>query len=248
MQSSLTRSRSMTERPLVKQSHALLPEYLQIPLLGDRLKDVLLFVPVSVVTSLLIFYGIGGALHFYFYHKRGHDSGVWKCQPKRFLTYDNHRHEIVAGTCNMVMCAILSGLLTTYLYNGGFTTLYFNVTDRGVLYLVMSTAATFMFIEAASYYMHRLLHGPFLYKRIHKHHHRYHSPTAFASVAMHPVEVLTYQSILIVPMFIVPLHAVAYVFLLLYVYYFGMIDHSGIMMDSWLPWQPPTLFHDDHHK
>ena len=26
-----------------------------------------------------------------------------------------------------------------------------------------------------------------------------------------------------------------------------MVDHSGIDLHSWLPWQPPTRFHDDHH-
>ena len=43
-------------------------------------------------------------------------------------------------------------------------------------------------------------------------------------------------------------HGLAYVSVLVYVYYFGMMDHSGIKMTSWFPWQPDTMFHDDHHK
>jgi lathosterol oxidase len=211
-------------------------------------KDLALFVSASVITSLAMFYTIGGFLHFYFYYLRRDVPDTWKCQPTRFLTSDNHRHEILVGTFNMTMSAVTSGILARHVYIGGYTTLYFNVTDKGFLYLVLSTIGTFFYIEAATYYAHRFLHTPLMYKRIHKHHHRYHSPTAFATVAMHPVELLLFQVLLMVPMFVIPLHAAAYVLLLLYGYYFGMIDHSGIMMPSWFPWQPPTLFHDDHHK
>lgn len=233
---------------LTTRQNSILPDYLQIPLLGSRMTDVLLFVYVSIVTSLSVFYTIGGFLHVCYYHLQRHVPYEWKCQPKRFLTDANHRHEVLVGTLNMTMNAVISGLLTTNIYNGGYTTLYFNIADWGYLYLILSTVGTFVYVEAASYYMHRFCHVPLIYKRIHKHHHRYHSPTAFAAVAMHPVEVLAYQSLLILPMFIIPIHAAAYVSILLYDYYFGMLDHSGIMMDSWLPWQPPTKFHDDHHK
>ena len=40
----------------------------------------------------------------------------------------------------------------------------------------------------------------------------------------------------------------AYILSALYIYYYGMMDHSGIMMDAVWPWQPPTIFHDDHHR
>jgi hypothetical protein len=39
-----------------------------------------------------------------------------------------------------------------------------------------------------------------------------------------------------------------YIPMLLYVYYYGMMDHSGIKMDALWPWQPPSIFHDNHHK
>jgi len=35
---------------------------------------------------------------------------------------------------------------------------------------------------------------------------------------------------------------------LVYVYYFGLMNHSGMKMTSWFPWQPDTMFHDNHHK
>lgn len=36
----------------------------------------------------------------------------------------------------------------------------------------------------------------------------------------------------------------------LYTYYHGIINHSGINFKSywWQPWQPDTIFHDNHHQ
>ena len=39
-----------------------------------------------------------------------------------------------------------------------------------------------------------------------------------------------------------------YIIIVQYQYYYGMMDHSGIKMDAFWPWQPPTIFHDNHHK
>lgn len=43
----------------------------------------------------------------------------------------------------------------------------------------------------------------------------------------------------------VPFYAVA-----IYVYYHGIIDHSGINFKAqwWQPWQPDAEFHDQHHE
>ena len=38
--------------------------------------------------------------------------------------------------------------------------------------------------------------------------------------------------------------------LMLYIYYHGIVDHSGINFKAhwWQPWQPDCLFHDNHHQ
>ncbi|XP_077861419.1 lathosterol oxidase-like [Saccoglossus kowalevskii] len=49
-------------------------------------------------------------------------------------------------------------------------------------------------------------------------------------------------------MFVVPLHPAVYLGVLVYNYYYGVIDHSGIYLRAVWPWQPSSMFHDDHHK
>ena len=77
---------------------------------------------------------------------------------------------------------------------------------------------------------------------------RYHSPTAYSAVSMSPIELTFLNVAIIVPLFLVPINGIVFVAVVVYIYYFGLMDHSGIMMESWFPWQPHTKFHDDHHR
>lgn len=65
---------------------------------------------------------------------------------------------------------------------------------------------------------------------------------------MSPIDLIFLDGATIIPLFLFPIHAMVYVVEVVYIYYFGLMDHSGIKMDSWFPWQPHTMFHDDHHR
>lgn len=82
-----------------------------------------------------------------------------------------------------------------------------NIGEYGWLYFLLSIPALFMYNEAISYYPHRFFHNPWLYKKVHKIHHRYGSPTLYSTTAMHPLEFLMYQTFLAIPVFTVPVHA-----------------------------------------
>jgi len=214
----------------------------------DYFENWHIVVALSVGISFVTYYGLGGYLQYAYYIKRKDQAHEWKCQPTRWLTPENERHEILMGSFNMFLGGSISGLAATWVLNGGPSTMYFSPGEHGYVYLAASTVLVFLFQDGAAYYCHRLGHIPSLYRHIHKHHHRYHSPTAFSASAMHPVEFVLYQCVFASPMFWCPIYSGAFVMLLFYGYYYGMIDHSGIMMDAVWPWQPESLFHDDHHR
>ncbi|CAH1969162.1 unnamed protein product [Acanthoscelides obtectus] len=58
------------------------------------------------------------------------------------------------------------------------------------------------------------------------------------------------QSTLLAPLFFFPLHWAAFYTVAIYVYYHGIIDHSGVNFKAywWQPWQPDAIFHDNHHQ
>ena len=230
-----------------EQYEAVLPDYLQ---LHDRygLKDLLLFVIMAILSSQLVYHGVCGFLQWYYYTLQRDNPHKWKCQPHRFLTRENEIHEILVGTTNMTLTSVGSGFLSCWIANGNYSSVYFKLDEYGYLYLVLSIPLLFLWVEATAYYAHKLLHVPWFYKNFHKQHHRYHSPTAYSLVAMSPFEMVFFQSYLIVPLFTAPINAMVFISVLMYVYYFGMIDHSGIKMKSIFPWQPDTMFHDDHHS
>ncbi|KAF8482248.1 hypothetical protein JB92DRAFT_3036434 [Gautieria morchelliformis] len=70
----------------------------------------------------------------------------------------------------------------------GWTRLYDNVADYGWTYLVLSVPLFLFVTDYGVYWIHRTLHTPALYKRIHKPHHKWIIPTPFASHAFHPVD------------------------------------------------------------
>jgi Delta7-sterol 5-desaturase len=148
---------------------------------------------------------------------------------------------------------MIAGFGTGYLifkirFIPNFTKLYFDPLEFGWISFFLSPIFIWIFIDAMAYYVHRMWHHKYLYKYIHKWHHYYKTPTAFTIVAMHPLEFVVYASVIASPIFFVPVYHLSFSLILVYLYYFGMIDHSGIHFTSIFPWQPKSIFHDDHHQ
>ena len=225
----------------------ILPPYLQ---LSDwyNLKDLLFYIAVGVLSSQLFYHLLCGYLQVYYYVLQRNNPETWKCQSNRFLTPANEFHEVVVGTINLTLAGSMSGFFACWVMNNNYSTFYFRIDQYGYPYFFFMFVFIFMWIEAAAYYSHRMLHTPFWYKLIHKQHHRYHSPTPYSVLAMSPFELITYQFLFFIPVFTIPVHALVFITIEIYVFYYGLMDHSGIKMEALWPWQPNSMFHDDHHK
>jgi len=204
----------------------------------------------ATVVSYLFFFGIGGFLHVYYYVMQKDNAEDWKCQPNKWLSKKDEIHEIIVGWFSLTIGSVLSAALATWVINGGYTTIYYEFAKYGYLWALIELPFVFLLTDYITYWYHRVYHLPFLYKHFHKLHHTYKQPTAFSVTAIHPVEFLSIQMIYIMPMFVIPIHAVAYCGMLGYIYYHGILDHSGITFKKlWFqPWQPDCIFHDNHHQ
>ncbi|VEN52283.1 unnamed protein product [Callosobruchus maculatus] len=215
-----------------------------------RMKNLFYFWFTSCLISYVLYFGIGGFIHWYYYVRQRDRASEWKCQPNKWLSPDLERHEILLGSCTLFCNASVSAIVSCYLANGGYSRVYYDVSEYGWPWLVFSTIVFFIYQDYATYWLHRIYHLPFLYKHFHKLHHKYKHPTAFSVTAIHPVESIHIQSTLIAPLFFFPMHWAAFYTVAMYVYYHGIIDHSGVNFKAywWQPWQPDAIFHDNHHQ
>jgi len=189
-----------------------------------------------------------GYYHYRYYVRRRHEPEAWKCQPDRFLSADMQRTAVLAGTGNLTLTSVVTGILIYGIVSGWWkTAIYTDVADYGWTYTVLMTPVLFVMMDCINYWMHRLLHVKFLYRRFHRFHHRFVATSPYVATAMHPVEILAQQFASFVPIFLIPFHAASAVAVLVYILFFNIVGHSGVRLVSVLPWQPPSKYHDDHH-
>ena len=203
------------------------------------------FVGVAVAGGLGMQFAVAGFFEWFYYRRRRDRAAEWKCQPKRWAPARVQRRDIWLGAANMVGASIASGCLAWAIANDNPTQVYFG--GHGVVFGVGMTLAYFMITDVGLYWAHRLLHRPALFRTIHRWHHRNTTPTAFTAGSMHPVEFATYQSVVLLPLFVMPVPVVGLIVVLVYQNFVALVDHSGVKLRSRLPWQPPPRFHDDHH-
>ncbi|MCA9693101.1 MAG: sterol desaturase family protein [Myxococcales bacterium] len=208
----------------------------------------LAYMAAAIAGGLVIFFGVSLPLHYRYYVKRREQARDWKCQPTRWLPDHLNRQALRLSTLNMTIGGALSGTYIEYIARGGYTTLYYDLDEHGLVFTLVTTTLAFLWSDATAYYIHRAIHTRWLYRHIHRHHHRYVATTPFVTIAMHPLELISQQIAIFTLLFVLPVYAPAFVALLIYILAYNIIDHSGVKLTSRIPWQPSSRFHDDHHR
>ncbi|GAA5948857.1 hypothetical protein JCM3765_003930 [Sporobolomyces pararoseus] len=121
----------------------------------------------------------------------------------------------------------------------GWSMLYDKVEDGpfgkqgGVLpwiYMAGSAAFFLWFTDFAIYWVHRCLHMPFLYKRLHKPHHKWIIPTPFASHAFHPVDGYFQSVPYHMACYMFPIHKYMFIGLFSFVNFWSIFIHDSDML------------------
>jgi lathosterol oxidase len=209
--------------------------------------DWLRYVGISLLASVVTFWGLGGLVHYHYYVRRRDRAAQWKLQPDRWLQRGQVRDAFMLGSINILMGSVLGGTLAWHVARGGWSRIYFDAGRFGWAWLPASAVLVFFAIDAGLYYSHRLLHHRRLFRYVHRWHHRFVAPIIFTTTAMHPVEFLIFFTALLLPALIIPVHVGVYLALIGYTYLIGMIDHAGVRLGVPLPFHGDNRFHDDHH-
>jgi lathosterol oxidase len=114
----------------------------------------------------------------------------------------------------------------------GQSRIYEDVALFGWVYLSLSVAFVLVITETLIYWIHRGLHLPFLFRRLHAYHHRFREPTPLAGVAFHPLDSFSQALPYHLCVFLLPLHSWVYHGFVVLVTVWAVLIHDRI---CWVP-------------
>jgi sterol desaturase/sphingolipid hydroxylase (fatty acid hydroxylase superfamily) len=212
------------------------------------------WIAIMYIRNLILFTAVAGGLHWYFY--------IWKKQGSH-LKYDprelmkNGRQFTWNG---QVRDNIFWSLGSGVFFWTGYEVLMFWSLANGYVPMLTWTAnpvwfvAFFLLIPAWEsfyfYWIHRFLHIPWLYKKVHSLHHRNINVGPWSGLSMHPVEQFIYLGTVFIH-FIIGAHPVHILFHLQYYTLTAATTHTGfeaMVVKDKNRLKLGTFHHQMHHR
>lgn len=132
--------------------------------------------------------------------------------------------------------------------------IYKQFADHSTLYYIATTLFIIFFHDSYFYWVHRLMHHPLLYERVHKVHHLSKDPTPWAAFSFHPLEAVLELGFVPLLTFTIPLHFSSILILSVWQISFNVMGHSGYEFfprnskNTFMKWFNSATNHNMHHK
>lgn len=176
-----------------------------------------------------------------------------KIQPKFPYRNDYLREILYSITTAFIFAGI--GYIVFLTPVKEYTQAYFSIEERGVGYLILSIALIIVVHDTYFYWTHRLMHYPPVYRWFHKVHHLSVNPSPWAAMAFHPLEAVIEAGIIVVVVFLFPVHPLAIGIFLLFMMVYNVYGHLGYelypkgfsrsMIGKWIN---TSVNHNQHHQ
>ena len=198
--------------------------------------------------------GIAGGLHYFFYIRKKQGKTLKfdhrdSARGNQLWNFSNQVHDNVfwslgSGVLQLTMYQVV---IMWLMANEYVPTI--NLTSNPILFVaglvLLPIWSAFHF-----YWMHRLLHVPFIYKHVHSLHHRNVNIGPWSGLSMHPVEHLLYLSSLLIHI-VFPSHSILVYFHVIYLGPGAAMTHTGYE-DLLIRDKPRlalgTFYHQLHHR
>jgi lathosterol oxidase len=197
---------------------------------------------------------IAGGLHWYFYMRRGQGKRL------KFDARDQAKGNRLWDFSDQVRDNMFWSLGSGVAQLSAFQVLVFWLMANGYAPTITLASNPVWFVLAMMlipiwsafhfYWVHRLLHMPFIYKRVHALHHRNVNIGPWSGLSMHPVEHLLYLSSLLIHL-IVPSHPIHLVFHAIYEGPGAAMTHTGyedLLVRDKRRLALGTFYHQLHHR
>lgn len=136
-----------------------------------------------------------------------------------------------------------------------YTKVYFNISDYGWGYLILSFFLMILIHDTYFYWMHRAIHHPKWYRTFHLIHHKSTNPSPWAAYAFHPLEAVLESLVTSIIVFSMPAHPLALMVFFLFMLTYNAYGHLGYEImpkgfsKHWLgKWFSTSVSHNMHHE
>jgi sterol desaturase/sphingolipid hydroxylase (fatty acid hydroxylase superfamily) len=151
------------------------------------------------------YYVVGGLVFLIFYILLRRKIGWKKIQPK-FPARKDYWREIGWSTLSIVLFTMPPLIILHSDSIRPHSTFYRDISAHGWIYFFAAFPLMLVIHDTYFYWMHRLIHHPRLFKRIHLVHHRSTNPSPWAAYAFHPIEAVLESMVFVIFLFTIPLH------------------------------------------
>ena len=190
--------------------------------------------PTLFLVLLLIFFGVlllryfaAAGLFYYYYYVWNSGKFQERRLSRRGWRKNQLKKEIIWSLKTSVIFAVV-GAITYWLWQNGYTAIYTKVSEYGYWYLPLSLAIILFLHETYYYWVHRWMHRPKVFRKVHKVHHDSLAPTPWTAFSFHPWEGLLEALVLPIILLIIPVHYLVLLFYLLLMTLSSVINHLDI--------------------
>jgi len=191
-----------------------------------------------------------GLIYFLFY--KNHINlfpKIQKTESSKFHRKLEIKHSFISLNINAFLV-----LIALVLFLKGHSKIYLNIEEKGWLYFFTSPFIALILHDTYFYWMHRMEHIKFIFKRIHRVHHYSKTPTPWAIFSFDLPDAFLNTIFPVGIIFIIPFHPIALLFYYLFNLSFNIIGHLGyeVFPIGWgrnpiLKWFSSASNHDMHH-
>lgn len=177
--------------------------------------------------AILVRYFIAAGIFYWYYFVAKSEQFREKRLSKRGFRKGQIKKEIIYSIkSSAIFAAVGAGMY--WLWENGHTAVYLDPAQFGYWYLPVSLLIILLLHETYYYWVHRWMHHPKVFRKVHKVHHESLTPTPWTAFSFHPWEGLIEALVLPAILIFLPVNIYVLGFYLVFMTLSSVINHLDI--------------------